>query len=223
MNYLANRGSNKLLSCAKIFMKGVKMKYKNYYNYKIFENGDVYSNFTKKFLKTDINNGYASVTLFINKKPFRIKVHRLVALLWLDENKENKPTINHKDGNKLNNHYTNLEYATYYENNKHARDNNLNNVSKSNSNRWKIKEFREKTSKNISQGIINSGKMKGIKNPNAKYIITDVNNKIYTRQELSKIINRSLSFTDEKIRQAYNGKKIELFEKHNIIIKGLKS
>ena len=59
-------------------------------NYKIFENGDVYSNFTKKFLKTDINNGYASVTLFINKKPFRIKVHRLVALLWLDENKENK-------------------------------------------------------------------------------------------------------------------------------------
>lgn len=49
------------------------------------------------------------------------RVHRLMGLTFLD-NPENKRTINHIDGNKLNNNLSNLEWATDSENIQHAHD-----------------------------------------------------------------------------------------------------
>lgn len=67
------------------------------------------------------DNLYQSVGLFVDNKLKRRRVHRLVAQTFLP-NPENKPQVNHIDGNKLNNHVDNLEWATPGENIRHAID-----------------------------------------------------------------------------------------------------
>ena len=56
-------------------------------------------------------------------------VHRLVAKTFIP-NPENKPCINHIDGNPRNNNIENLEWCTYEENERHSRDNGLDGHSK---------------------------------------------------------------------------------------------
>jgi len=54
----------------------------------------------------------------------QFKIHRLVGILFIP-NPNNHPMLNHIDGNKLNNHYTNLEWTTAKANVHHAFDNGL--------------------------------------------------------------------------------------------------
>lgn len=54
------------------------------------------------------SHGYPIVLLYLNGMSKFYKIHRLVGLVFLD-NPDNLPTINHKDGNKKNNHISNLE------------------------------------------------------------------------------------------------------------------
>jgi hypothetical protein len=64
-------------------------------------------------------NGY----LYVSLKPHRSSgaIHELVATAFLGERPKDARTVNHKDGNKLNNNADNLEWASYKENNRHAR------------------------------------------------------------------------------------------------------
>ena len=68
-------------------------------------------------LSTHINNrGYRAVCL----RKTTYMIHRLVAQAFIP-NPDNKPFVNHIDGNKLNNDVSNLEWCTTAENNAHAR------------------------------------------------------------------------------------------------------
>ena len=76
-------------------------------------------------LKGKLNNkGYLRVGLVKNHKLHSFRVHRLVGLAFIP-NPLNKPQINHKDGNKLNNRVDNLEWVTNEENYEHAIKHNL--------------------------------------------------------------------------------------------------
>lgn len=69
---------------------------------------------------------YARVRLYKNMKSRDWMVHRLVAMAFVP-NPDNKPQVNHIDGNKLNNKADNLEWCTQAENNRHAIDTGLQN------------------------------------------------------------------------------------------------
>lgn len=71
---------------------------------------------------------YQYVQLWLKNKLHTEAVHRVVAKAFIP-NPENKPMVNHIDGNKLNNHVTNLEWATCSENHKHAFNTGLRNAN----------------------------------------------------------------------------------------------
>lgn len=89
--------------------------------YQVSNLGNVYSYKHKRILKPYVvRKGYLRVDLFDKNFTRRHqKVHRLVATAFIP-NPENKPQINHIDGNTGNNVVTNLEWCTNDENQKHA-------------------------------------------------------------------------------------------------------
>lgn len=86
-------------------------------------------NLKEKELKGTINFfGYHRVMFYKNSKGESIAIHRLVAQLFI-ENINNKPQVNHIDGNKTNNHVSNLEWCNNSENQLHAWKLGLNRTS----------------------------------------------------------------------------------------------
>lgn len=64
-------------------------------------------------------NGYQYYPIQDGKRNVKIKVHRIVAATFLTS-VPGKDLVNHKDGDKTNNHYENLEWCTNSENQIHA-------------------------------------------------------------------------------------------------------
>lgn len=94
----------------------------NYENcYSITEDGQVWSHYRNKFLKSYLNkDGYAYIDLSKNGKQKRFTIHKLVALTFLPEPTKEQTQVNHIDENKLNNHKDNLEWVTPKENINHG-------------------------------------------------------------------------------------------------------
>ena len=70
-------------------------------------------------MKQSLVDGYPVVNLRKNNTANVIHVHILVAKAFIP-NKYELPVVNHKDGDKQNNHVSNLEWVTYADNNIHA-------------------------------------------------------------------------------------------------------
>lgn len=92
----------------------------------VFADGTVYSTHQLHNWKKPVRRqvfgtvnfgGYVSVSL--GRAGGHEYLHRLVAKKFVP-NPDNKPCVNHKNGNKLDNRTENLEWVTYSENHKHA-------------------------------------------------------------------------------------------------------
>ena len=93
-------------------------KVKEFNNYEINEIGQIRNLKSLKILSQSISSkGYYQVNI-ANKSR---RVHRLLAITFID-NPLNLETVNHKDGNKLNNSLENLEWTSRSDNVKHSRE-----------------------------------------------------------------------------------------------------
>ena len=91
-------------------------------DYLVSDTGCVMSlkNHSKRLLKPRPSvDGYLRYALRMNGKAVEVKAHRLVVIHFIP-NTEHKETVNHKDGNKKNNHVENLEWANRNEQMIHA-------------------------------------------------------------------------------------------------------
>lgn len=81
-------------------------------------NGNGYKAHTMS--KSTDSDGYQVVKARNGTRVYTLKVHRIVATAFLP-NPDNKPQVNHKDGDKQNNNVSNLEWVTASENIRHAK------------------------------------------------------------------------------------------------------
>lgn len=85
----------------------------------VYNTGEIYNiNKTKKNYYLN-KNGYPYIQCIVNKRRKNHMIHRLVAKLFIP-NPDNKPEVNHIDGDKTNFHVNNLEWNTKSENMQHA-------------------------------------------------------------------------------------------------------
>ena len=99
-------------------------------NFYLDQNGRLHNVKTNNWLKGGINKGYHLYNLHFCGKQYTIYTHRKVAELFVP-NPNNYEIVHHKDGNKLNNRYDNLEWVSSEEHSEKHLINNTNSIKDS--------------------------------------------------------------------------------------------
>lgn len=165
--------------CSMDELKGVRYEVFNggIYDYVFTEKAELYRitpmgrlYFLKK-IKYGVSRGYAYYRIPVKKGVYKsFSVHRMLAIFFIP-NPENKPEVNHKDKNRLNNSLDNLEWVTKSENERH---------------KHLTYKVSDETKKKISQSI------KGEKNPKSKSVRCVETGKIWqSSNEASRDLGRS--------------------------------
>ena len=163
----------------------------NFPNYEITISGTI-TNKQTGYIKSAwlCKNGYYYVDLQHKGYKKKIPLHRLVATHFIP-NTGNKRTVNHKDGNKLNNNVTNLEWATDSENIQHAYDNKLNS-----------QRFKLKIDEAMADNLFTSKIMKGVSiTALAKELKIGLTQLSYRIKEAAKRLNMENEYAQELSRQ----------------------
>lgn len=94
-------------------------------NYLVSDHGRIKNKFGNILFVRFTKKGYPNVRLMRGEPiPRNVVIHRMVCITFIS-NEKNLPQVNHKDGDKLNNHVSNLEWCTNLENMRHAAINGL--------------------------------------------------------------------------------------------------
>ncbi|SNY95553.1 NUMOD4 motif-containing HNH endonuclease [Halomonas sp. hl-4] len=101
-----------------------------------------------RILKGAYSKAHGYVVIGLDSKDKRV-LHRIIAEAFLPPT-EYKETVNHINGDKLDNRASNLEWASYKRNNDHARDTSLNSQHGINCNLSKFSEHTIKAVKNVA-------------------------------------------------------------------------
>jgi len=156
-----------------------------YKGYTIFKNGDIIGKYNKKLSPKDNGKGYKTIGIHFDNKVKYEYIHRLIAIHFIP-NPENKPCVNHIDGNKSNNSVDNLEWVSYSENVKHAYNNNL----------WNNQIKNNRVGKNSSKKVIDIS-----------------NSKIFnSAKELSKELNINYTHLLQNLRGERRSKNLSKFK-----------
>lgn len=115
------------------------MNSKEWFGYKVFEDGTVVGKRGQIMVPRDNGRGYLILGLMKNGERKTIAVHRLVAMCFV-ENPYDYPEVNHKDGDKRNNHFSNLEWCERGYNIQHAFEKELRSATGTNNARCKTDE-----------------------------------------------------------------------------------
>lgn len=130
------------------------------FKYEIAENGVCRNAKSKHIMSVDWSRGgYGTYTFTVNGQKQKFLIHRLVLSAWgaipdkylsMGLTEENLQ-VNHKDGDKKNNHISNLEYVTAQENIQH-RDKVLQHTNQSEG--WKKQMYDKKRVLCVETGIV---------------------------------------------------------------------
>jgi len=120
-HYYKYKNPEKVINKNATFIKIGKFKNYDFNNYLISNYGDIKNIKTKRTLNLTKNKGYITTMLkdLISKKLVKVYIHVLVAWKFVDGADLNKQ-VNHKDKNKQNNHFSNLEWLTPKEHSIHT-------------------------------------------------------------------------------------------------------